>query len=92
MRVLAGETGVRQIDAKGERKGWFARLFRLVDALGEEHEHTARHVAALEAGQFVVTVEVHDDAAKVRARDALVAHGGHFVRYYSRWTSEDLAP
>jgi hypothetical protein len=92
VHVLAGETGIRQIDAKGERKGVLGRLFRLVDGMGEEREHTARDVAALHAGHFIVTVDAPDDAAKARARDALVAHGGHFVRYYSRWTSEDLAP
>ena len=92
VHVLVGETGVRQIDARGERKGVLGRLFRLVDALGEEREHTARDVAALQAGHFIVTVDTPDDVAKARARDALVAHGGHFVRYYSRWTAEDLAP
>ncbi|CAA9498154.1 MAG: hypothetical protein AVDCRST_MAG38-3000 [uncultured Solirubrobacteraceae bacterium] len=92
VRVLAGEAGVRQIDAKGERKGLLARLFRMVDAMGEEREHTARHVAALEAGHFVVTVETPDDVSKARARDALAAHGGHFISYYSRWATEDLAP
>ena len=92
VRVLAGAAGVRQIDATGERKGLLARLFRLVDALGEEREHTARHVAALEAGHFVVTVDAPDDQAKGRARDALAAHGGHFISYYSRWATEDLAP
>ena len=92
VHVLAGEAGVRAIDAKGERKGLLARLFRMVDAMGEEREHTARHVAALEAGHFVVTVDAPDDAAKARARDALAAHGGHFISYYTRWATEDLAP
>ena len=92
VHVLAGEAGVRQIDAKGQRQGLLGRLFRLVDGMGEEREHTARDVAALEAGHFIVTADAPDDAAKARARDALVAHGAHFVRYYSRWTSEDLAP
>ena len=83
---------MEQIDAQGRRKGLLSRLFRMVDAMGEEREHTARDVAALEAGHFVVTVDAPDDAAKARARDALVAHGAHFVRYYSRWTAEELAP
>ena len=92
VRVLAGEAGVRVIDAKGERGGLLKRLFRMVDAMGEEREHTARHVAALEAGHFVVVVGAPDDGAKARARDALAAHGGHFISYYSRWATEDLAP
>jgi hypothetical protein len=49
-------------------------------------------VAALQAGHFIVTADAPDDAAKARARDALVSYGAHFVRYSSRWTSEELAP
>jgi hypothetical protein len=92
VHVLAGEAGVRQIDAKGERQGLLGRLFRLVDGMGEEREHRARDVEALQEGRFILTIDTPDDVAKARARDALVAHGGHFVRYYSRWTSEALAP
>jgi hypothetical protein len=90
--ILSGAAGVQRIDAKGERKGLLARLFRIVDRLGEEHEHTARHVDALEAGSFVVVVAVPDDAAKARAHAALATHGGHFINYYSHWQTEDLAP
>ena len=92
VHVLAGEAGVRQIDAKGQRKGALGRLFRMVDGLGEEREHTARDVAALEAGHFIVTADAPDEATKGRAHHALVDHGARFVRYYSRWTTEDLAP
>jgi hypothetical protein len=90
--ILSGEAGVQMIDAKGERKGLLARLFRIVDRLGEEHEHTARHVAALEAGGFVVVVAAPDDGAKARAHAALATHGGHFINYYSHWQTEELAP
>ena len=90
--VLCGQAGVQRIDAKGERSGLLGRLFRIVDRLGEEHEHTARHVEALQAGSFVVVVAAPHDGAKARARSALAAHGGHFISYYSRWQTEDLAP
>ena len=90
--VLCGEAGVRRIDAAGTRKGMLARIFRVVDRIGEEHEHTARHVEALQAGWFVVVVDAPDDTLKTRVRNALVAHGGHFVNYYSRWSTENLVP
>ena len=92
MHVLSGERGIQQIDAKGKRKGLLARLFRMVDALGEEREHTAHHVKDLESGHFVVVVEAPDDSAKARAREALAAHGGHFINYYSRFSTENLTP
>ena len=90
--VLCGEDGVRRIDATGERKGMLARIFRVVDALGTEHEHTARHVEALEQGKFVVIVDSPDDVVKSRVRNALLPYGGHFINYYSRWSTETLAP
>ena len=90
--VLVGEDGVRRIDATGERKGMLARIFRVVDALGTEREHTARHVEALEQGKFVVIVDTPDDVVKTRVRNALLPYGGHFINYYSRWSTETLAP
>ena len=92
VHVLCGARGIEQIDAKGERKGLLARLFRIVDALGEEREHTARHVKELESGHFLIVVDAHDETSKTRARDALATHGGHFINFYSRWSTEDLAP
>ena len=92
VHVLCGARGIEQIDAKGERKGLLARLFRIVDALGEEREHTARHVKELESGHFVIVVDAPDESSKTRARDALATHGGHFINYYSRWSTEDLTP
>lgn len=92
VHVLCGTSGIEQIDAKGKRKGLLARLFRVVDALGEEREHTARHVKELESGHFVVVVDARDEGSKARARDALAAHGGHFINFYSRWSTEDLTP
>ena len=92
VHVLCGARGIEQIDAKGERKGLLARLFRIVDALGEERAHTARHVKELESGHFLIVVDAHDEDAKTRARDALATHGGHFINFYSRWSTEDLAP
>lgn len=92
VNVLSGNAGVRQIDAKGKRKGLLARLFRIVDALGPEREHTARHVKELESGHFIVVVDSPDAAAKARARDGLAAHGAHFINYYSRWSTENLVP
>jgi len=52
----------------------------------------ARHVRELEPEHFVVVIDAHDEASKTRARDALSAHGGHFINFYSRWSTEDLTP
>lgn len=92
LEVICGANGMQRIDAWGERKGILARVFRFVDAIGEERDQTERHGDELRAGHFVVVVDAPDDAAKARARDGLAANGGHFIHYYSRWETEDLAP
>jgi hypothetical protein len=90
--VLAGERGVERIDAKGERHGLLGRIFRKIDKLGDEHDETEAHVAALREGQFVVGAHVTDDGHKARALEVFQRHNGHHVSYYSRWTTERLVP
>lgn len=41
---------------------------------------------------FIVVAEVADQASKEQARDAMSRHGGHFINYCSRWSTEDLTP
>jgi mannose-6-phosphate isomerase-like protein (cupin superfamily) len=91
--VLAGERGVERIDPTGKGHGWRGRLIRASQVLGDEREQTDRHVQELRAGHFLVGVwGVVDEEKKTRARDALAAHGGHFINYYSRWTTHELVP
>ncbi|HEX6533566.1 MAG TPA: hypothetical protein VF041_03160 [Gemmatimonadaceae bacterium] len=92
LEVVCGEAGLRRIDAWGERKDILARVFRIIDGIGEERDQTARHEEELRAGHFIVVVDTPDAAAKARARDGLAGNGGHFIHYYSRWETEDLVP
>ncbi len=92
IHVLAGGTGEHRIDAEGKRHGLLGRIFRKVHTLGDEAEHTKRHVDELKLGHFVVIVPNADDRAPEVAGDILRAHGGHFIYYYTRMTSRELAP
>jgi hypothetical protein len=91
--VLADEEGVDRIDPTGKGHGWRGRLIRTSQVLGAEREQTDRHVQELRAGHFVVGVwGIVDEEKKTRARDALAAHGAHFINYYSRWATHELVP
>lgn len=92
IHVLAGDEGARLIDAGGKRHGLLGRLFRKVHSLGAESEHTARHLEELGQGHFVVIVPASDESTIERVRDVLAAHGGHFVNFYTRWTTRDVIP
>jgi hypothetical protein len=52
----------------------------------------AVYVAALRDGRTVLSVLVVGDAAKDRARRALVGAGAHFVNFFGRFATEDIVP
>ena len=83
--VLGGEPGVEQIKDANGSASMVQRLF------GYEARHTDRHIAELNAGHYVLLVESHDDETTDRIHKIFSEHGGHFVNYYSTWTSRTLA-
>ena len=89
--VLSGRRGVEIIDASGKRHGILGKIFKAIDRLGSEHDETEMHVRAIEAGNYLIVVNVHDEAGKTRAHEILKNNNAHHVRYYSKWTTEDLA-
>ena len=59
---------------------------------GYEREHTDRHRKAVEDGHFLVLAKAEDDDTVERIGEAFASNGGHFVNYYSAWTSRTLIP
>ena len=87
--VFSGDEGVRRVDASGHAHGFRGRLVRTFQLLGDEAEHARRYQRQLEAGHFVVSVEVTPEQKKSVA-DLLRTHGGHFINYYGPWAVENL--
>ncbi len=89
--VLCRERGLDRIEnAGGSARD--VRITRAVQGLfGYEAEHSARHAKELEKGNFLVLVK-SEDGATDSVRDVFADHDGHFVNYYSRWTSRVLIP
>jgi hypothetical protein len=48
--------------------------------------------AALRDGRTVFSVLARDDADKDRARQALAGAGAHFMNFFGRFATEDVAP
>ncbi len=93
VHVISGDHAVEVIDQSGTGHGLSGRLTRMAQALfGMETEHTERHVQEVKAGHYLVLVSSHDDEATERIRGILAANGGHFVNYYTNWTSRVLVP
>jgi hypothetical protein len=91
--VLAGEGDAERIDSLGNAGGAWARARRLLSfTLADQAVDLAVYVAALRDGRTVVSVLVSGDAAKDRARRALAGAGAHFLNFFGRFATEDIAP
>jgi hypothetical protein len=92
--VLAGERDAERIDSLGNAGGAWARARRLLSfTLADQAVDLAVYVAALRDGRTVVSVLVSGDAAaKDRARRALAGAGAHFLNFFGRFATEDVAP
>jgi hypothetical protein len=91
--VLRGDRDADRIDSLGNVGGTWARARRLLSfTLADQVVDLAVYVAALRDGRTVLSVLVVGDAAKDRARRALVGAGAHFVNYFGRLTTEDVVP
>jgi hypothetical protein len=91
--VLRGGQDADRIDSLGNAGGLWARARRLLSfTLADQAVDLAVYVAALRDGRTVVSVLVSGDAAKDRARRALLGAGAHFVNFFGRFATEDVAP
>jgi len=88
--ILAGEVGLRRLRQTAGGSGIGGLLRRIQMSVGGDLDYVAQAQEALEQGRALVDVEVEGDAAKDRARDVFLQHGGQRIIYFSSWTIETL--
>ena len=92
LEILRGEEGADRMDGTGEIAGWLGRLRRAFDfTLMDQLVDFATYEKALRDGRAVVMVHVHGDEPKAQALAILKRHRGHFMNYYGRFATEELA-
>ena len=74
-----------------EAPGVLGSVRRFALSLGADLELIREAEAELDAGDVLIEVEIHDESEKLRVRDVLLEHGGHFIHYFGSWTIETLA-
>ena len=91
--VLRGDADADRIDSLGKVGGMWARARRLLSfTLADQMVDLAVYEAALRDGRAVVSVLVRTDGDKERAKRVLAAAGAHFVNFFGRFATEDVAP
>ncbi len=90
--ILRGEEGVRRLDGTGAHHGPFARLGRALSfTVMDQMPDMAWYEGAVRGGAAVVMTRIRGDDHKAAATHALRAHGGHFINYYGRFSTEEIA-
>jgi hypothetical protein len=91
--VLRGDRDADRVDSLGNSGGPLVRARRLLSfTLADQAVDLAVYVAALRDGRTVLSVLVSGGDAKDRARRALAGAGAHFVNFFGRFATEDVAP
>lgn len=93
--VLAGAREAERLDASTGRSGLLHHVLRIADRLGVLHremEVKERYEQALRDDGHVVLVLAPTEERKRLAADTLLGHGGHYIKYFGRFTIEVLAP
>lgn len=98
IETLCGAAGSERLDAEGEERGVLASALRTVQkALGEEATRLEKLNDAVDAGAYVLQVELSDtdddDAAEAEKRQiGRILHegGARDVAFYGPWAIEEL--
>jgi hypothetical protein len=88
--ILAGEAGLRRLQQTAGGSGIGGLLRRIQMSVGGDLDYVAQVQEVLEQGRALVDVEVDGEAAKDRAREVFLQHGGERIVYFSAWTIETL--
>jgi hypothetical protein len=92
--ILRGGEGIERLAPSQGTTGRWTRLLRAVQYVTmDQMPDFPAYVAALRDGRAIVAVRVPGDRAeRLKARDVLEAHRGHFMNVFGRYATEELVP
>ncbi len=92
VEVLRGDTAADAFDGTGTRHGPLARVRRTLEfTLMDQMPDFAWYEAAIRDGRTVIAVRPGGASQRRKAVDALTGLGGHFINYFGRFATEEIA-
>jgi hypothetical protein len=93
LEILCGHENSTLVDPDGSEHGLIGRIIRRIQQFSDfEIEHAQVHQEALQSGRFLVGVPARSQEQAEKARDILVANGGHFINYYMPLAFQPMTP
>jgi hypothetical protein len=90
--LLRGDEGADRLDGTGAANGRSARLRRLVDfTVADQLVDMAWYEQAVREGRVVLMIRARGDARKRAALEVLRRHDAHFINFYGRFATEEIA-
>jgi len=88
--LLCGERGADILDKKGQNHGFLAQALRVIQHLGYEQRTLEDYDHHLRSGHSLLAVPVSEQNSKTDLVNALRDSGGKLIRYFGKWSIEDL--
>lgn len=90
--LLRGTEGADRLDGLGEVGGPWRRMVRAFQFMSMDQMPDFRtYEGAIRDGRAVVAVAAGNRAAAIKARDILMAAGGHFINFFGRLSTEEFS-
>lgn len=87
--LLAPAQDIAQIGDSPSNSGMLARIRRGIGSFGDESIVAATFLDEARQGHHLLIVHALRDDLRRRAREVVVRHKAHTVRYYGRWVITD---
>ena len=91
--LLQGAEGAERFRGNGRVAGRWTRIVRMFQFMSMDQMPDFRtYEAALRDGRAVVAVRIRRRGTLEQARDVLLASGAHFLNFFGRFATEEVAP
>ena len=91
--LLQGAEGAERFRGSGRVAGRWTRLVRMVQFMSMDQMPDFRtYEAALRNGRAVLAVRIRQRGRLEQARDVLLGSGAHFLNFFGRFATEEVAP
>lgn len=88
--VIGGDEALTMVDPDGSQHGVAGRVARGLERYGQEGTEHDAAAQELTEGRLLLTVHVAGDEDKERVASLLREHGVQRLRYWGRWSVEEL--